>query len=196
MTTLYSNKPRKPLTEKKLDKVYTEYFSEVEKPVVEREPNHYYNVVLKALQNKYEDDPFNEVEEPHTISSSIEEKIDITSVAKQAKTKKIKSDEIKEELLKSYHIATIEKIMDLKKLLDNRNYALCKRNDVHGYIITTTRYEPDMTVVFYREVKENTYEVYKFPFSAVETSSQTYNNFAFTWNNDFIWKEINSRLKE
>jgi hypothetical protein len=195
MTTLYSNKPRKPLTEKKLDKVYTEYFSEVEKPVAEREPNHYYNVVLKALQNKYEDDLYDGVDEPHTIASSIEEKIDITSVAKKAKAKKVKSDEIKDELFKSYHIATIEKIMDLKKLLDNRNYALCKRNNVHGYIITTTRYEPDMTVVFYREVKENTYEVYKFPFSAVETSSQTYNNFTFTWNNDFIWKEINSRIQ-
>lgn len=195
MTTLYSNKPRKALTEKTLDQVYDDYFTQVEKPIDNPEPNHYYNVVLKALQNKYEDDPFDITPEPHTIKSSVAESVDITKVAKKAKANKIKSDAFKENLLKQYHIATIEKIMDLKKLLDNRNYALCKRNDVHGYIITTTRYEPDMTVVFYKEIKDNCYEVYKFPFNAIETSSQTYNNFSFTWNNDFVWKEISKTIK-
>jgi hypothetical protein len=192
MTTLYSNKPRKPLTEQKLDVAYSKYFSEVTKPC-NPEPNHYYNVVLKALHNKYEDDPYVCEPEPHTIKTTSEQ-IDITKVAKRAKAKKIKSDAIKEELLKTYHIATIEKIIDLKKLLDKRNYALCKRNDVHGYIITTTRYEPDMTVVLYKSNKDN-FDVYKFPFMALETSSQTYDNFEFTWNNDFIWNEINNRLK-
>ena len=193
MTTLYSNKPIRPLTEKELAEASAQYYKQAAE-VTNPEENYFYDIVLKSLGAKFHPDPYLMDKESHTMAASDFEKIDVKTVATKAKKLKIKSDKIKEELLASYKIGTIDKIITVKKYLDNHGYALCKRNEVHGYNMVNTRYEPEMFVVLYKEVKEDEYHVYRFPFRALESSTQTYNDFSMVWNNDFIWKHIKSLI--